>query len=135
DIGPFEFEYTEPATAEIELALSERRFSPGDTLDYTLTLTGALPPGDPLVRRDAWVELTGKRRHGVLPKRAAIPIRPGALHLIEGSAAIPADLPLGPYRVKARRGLFGSSIEASDLVDVEIVRAGRAFGREPDTER
>ena len=135
DIGPFEFEYTEPATAEIDLALGERRFSPGDTLNYTLTLTGALPPDDPLVRRDAWVELTGKRRHGVLAKRAAIPIRPDGLQSIEGSAAIPDDLPLGPYRVKARWGLFGSSIEASDLVDVEIVRAGRAFGREPDTER
>ena len=40
-----------------------------------------------------------------------------------------------PDRVKARWGLFGSSIEASDLVDVEIVRVERAFGREPETER
>ncbi len=132
DIGPFEFEYTEPATAEIDLALGRRRFSPGDTLDYTLAIAGALPLSDPIVRRDAWVELTGKRRHGVLAERAAIPIQPGAAHAIEGRVTIPSDLPLGPYRVKARWGMIGSSIEASDLVDVEIVRAERGFERAPD---
>ena len=121
DIGAYELPYATPATAAIHLTIDPRRVAPGDTISYTLTIEdSALPFAEAVRRGDAWIELTGQRIHHVLATRSAIPIRPGASHVIEGTAAIPDPIPSGPYRVKARWGSLLDEIEASDVVDLEI---------------
>ena len=121
DIGAAEFVYDEPATATIELELGQRRLAPGQRVGYELRIAGVTGSAGKTVRRDAWIEVTGRRQHQMVALRRGVRLESGASRTIAGEIVVPDNLPAGPYRVIARWGSVDEGIEASGIVDVRVV--------------
>lgn len=117
DVGAHETLYPDAPTANLALHVHPTRVRSGDTLHYDLEITSTTPE---VVWRDVWIEATGKRDFATIAKRQRVRLDPYATVTATGEAIIPTRIRKGPYRIKARYGLFGEEIEASAIANLGV---------------